>query len=430
MIEQQNNIENNNQNQIIKLFWLGFIIYSITYKYIQFSPGSSSFTIPGTFMSLGLILIFSASIIVIKWRFEDRNLKVVFTIYMIWLFLIIIRGLSSDFQFIKDMLFDVNYGAMPYLVPLLLLFPKKISFYKQLFTVIVFFAIFYLIINLIFGMGLSIGDRSSDIFRDFTSSIADLIIPSGFILLTYKFHSLKRRIFSVIVFGIGLLIAIYAARRVIIFIYSTQILFSFLLYLSQSQRKFILIMYSVFLSFFMIYYLNNALLKEDNPLFSYFMERGLEDTRTGVELALYSDLNTKDWIIGKGISGEYYCPGVDPNNDYRTVIESGHLQIILRGGLISLILILLIAIPAIFFGVFHSKNTLSKAAGIWILLWILYLYPTTMDAFSLYYIIFWVSIGISYSKDIRNMSDEDILKELHTKNKLDNRVIFDNKKMY
>jgi hypothetical protein len=86
------------------------------------------------------------------------------------------------------------------------------------------------------------------------------------------------------------------------------------------------------------------------------------------------------------------------------------LQIILRGGVISLILILMIAIPAIFLSFLNSKNLLSKAAGIWILFWLLYLYPATMEAFSLFYLTFWISIGICYSKYTRNLSDKSLVK--------------------
>jgi hypothetical protein len=115
-----------------------------------------------------------------------------------------------------------------------------------------------------------------------------------------------------------------------------------------------------------------------------------------------------DWIIGKGIKGQYYCPNVDEDavTNYRSVIETGYLQIILKGGLISLALFVLITVPAIFKGIFYSKNILSKAAGIWILLSLLSLYPATVNTFSLRYLLVWISIGICYSNKIRNIPDK------------------------
>jgi len=121
-------------------------------------------------------------------------------------------------------------------------------------------------------------------------------------------------------------------------------------------------------------------------------------------------MDKKDWIAGRGIDGQYYCPSGATEDGFRGVIESDYLQIILKGGMISLGLLLLITIPAIFKGFFNSKNILSKAAATWILLWLVALFPATVTTFSLNYIMVWISIGICYSKKIRNM-DEDSVKE-------------------
>ena len=146
-------------------------------------------------------------------------------------------------------------------------------------------------------------------------------------------------------------------------------------------------------------------------MFSFLVDRGEEDTRSGVEVYMYADMSTTDWIIGKGINGEYYCPIVDNVNDatgYRAYIETGYLQIILKGGVLGLALLLLILIPAIYKGLFKSRNILSKAAAIWILLWILYEYPTIGFNFSMHYILVWICVGICYSKKIRKMADSTI----------------------
>jgi hypothetical protein len=66
------------------------------------------------------------------------------------------------------------------------------------------------------------------------------------------------------------------------------------------------------------------------------------------------------------------------------------------------------AVPAMFKGLFYSKNILSKAAGIWILLWLTDLYPATINTFTLNYLLVWISVAICYSKTIRNMPDSAI----------------------
>src|SRR5690606_38435429 len=83
-------------------------------------------------------------------------------------------------------------------------------------------------------------------------------------------------------------------------------------------------------------------------------------------------------------------------------------NIILKGGIVSLGLLLLILIPAIMKGLFDSRNSLAKAAAFWILLWIIYLYPTAVTTFTLHYILVWVSVAICYTKNIRAMDDNEL----------------------
>src|SRR5207244_9681 len=98
----------------------------------------------------------------------------------------------------------------------------------------------------------------------------------------------------------------------------------------------------------------------DTSMFSSLKTRGLQNTRISVEDCFYSSLTRKEWIIGGGINGQYYCPNMDENDDtgFRTVIETDFLNIILKGGIISLSLVLLIAVPAFIKGVFYSNNIL------------------------------------------------------------------------
>ena len=85
---------------------------------------------------------------------------------------------------------------------------------------------------------------------------------------------------------------------------------------------------------------------------------------------------------------------------------------------------LLIVIPSIIKGIFYSKNTLAKAVGCWIFLFLLYMYPGSMTVFSLYYILVWISVGICYSKTLLNLTDEEIAKELLSRDKIVQRSGF------
>ena len=240
----------------------------------------------------------------------------------------------------------------------------------------------------------------------------DLGISCGFILLTYKYHSTKRKLLAIATIVLILFFAIVRARRGLIVMTSGVILMSYLQYLFYSKKK-ILIFYSTILLITLgSLYAASIYDIKANRIFSFIAERGDEDTRTGVELYFYADMKPLDWTIGRGVDGKYYCPNIEEDAlaNYRSVIETGYLQIILKGGLISLILLLLITIPAIVKGIFYSNNMLSKAAGIWIFLALTSLYPATVDTFSMRYLLVWISVGICYSKEIRNIPDE-VLKE-------------------
>ena len=61
-----------------------------------------------------------------------------------------------------------------------------------------------------------------------------------------------------------------------------------------------------------------------------------------------------------------------------------------------------------FLGFLKSKNLLSKASAIWIMIYLVFLYPSTVTSFTLSYILLWISIGICYTKQVREMSDDEI----------------------
>jgi len=210
------------------------------------------------------------------------------------------------------------------------------------------------------------------------------------------------------------LLAAIRARRGMIFLSFNVLFFSFLLYQFVNKAKVVQI---VLLGFVIIILAYGAIkIYENNrkDTFSLITERIEDDTRSEVTTYFYRDFKIKDWIIGRGINGQYFCPGVEDGEGrisvYRSVIETGFLQIILNGGIVSLLLFIMISVPALIKGLFHSNNLLIKAAGIWILLFYLYAYPGTPTIFSLNYILVWISIGACYSQELRYLTDDEIFK--------------------
>ena len=410
------NKSNNKINNAIYYFWIGFVIYSLSYTIA--TSGSVSFIICQSLQIFGLLLIVPSVIILIQWKFDNNYLKVIGIIYFCWSFIVIIRGFLFDYQFIKEILFDATFGIFLYFAPLILLFPRNLFYYKKAFGVIVILGITYIIFNLLFLKDLlyPYGDntRSQAILEYFSQNLS---LPSGLLLMTYMYHSKKRRLLALFVIVLTFLLAIIRARRGLMFMSINILIFSYFIYYYAHKVKIIIFLFSLLLILFMYFWGAKIYNENRNGLFAYITERLDEDTRTEVEEYFYQDMNTQDWIIGKGINGQYFCPGIDNNNvtGYRQVIETGFLQIILKGGIISLGLLLFIAIPAIIKGLFYSKNMLSKAAGIWIFLFLIDSYPATLTTFTMNYLLVWISIGICYSNEIRSMSESRIKEIFSTK---------------
>ncbi len=401
-------IEDFSQKKLIALnfFFLGFIVYTLSYV-IKGNP-HIPVKIGELFQFIGILVFIPSASYLIRYRIKNNYLKIIFSFYLIWSVITIFRGIHLNYDSIKAMLVDANFGIFIYIAPLIILFPQKFIFYKKLFDVIMILAISFLLFDVLFIKQLL--DRSSAT-QDVIEYLAKFLsIPCGYILLTYKYHPRNRKLLAFGVMIISLLFALYKARRGLSLICGSILMFSYFLYLVNTKRVVITIYLSVLLVVGGAYYESSIYNINNNKLFSFIAKRGEEDTRTPVELYFYSDFKTNDWIIGRGINGEYYCPNIDEDQltDYRSYIETGYLEFILKGGMIFLGLYLLILIPALFLGLFYSKNILSKAAAIWIIVSLIALYPSTVNTFTLNFLLVWISAGICYSSELRNLSDNQI----------------------
>lgn len=398
--------------RLLNLFWIGFVLYISAY--VISTTGHINYIFCQIIQIIGLIVLISTAIREIKFKLENNYLQLLFFFYCLWSLITISRGFNLNYSYLKNMLFDANYGLLLYFAPFILLFPKNLVAYKSLFHTAIILGLIFIIYDFLFIRDLL--DRSAetqDVIEYFTK---DLSITCGFILLTYKYHSYKKQIICLVIMMLSILFSIYKARRGLTFICGSILFFSFLIYFLKNKNKIIIIYLSVLLLTFTAFYVNSAYRIKQKGLFSFILQREDEDTRTGVELYFYNDMKPVDWAIGRGINGKYFCPSIEENqeSDYRILIETGYLQIILKGGIIFLGLYLLISIPALILGIFYSKNLLSKAAGIWIFISLISLYPATVNTFNLNYLLVWICIGICYSKNLRQLPDQVIQNEFLT----------------
>lgn len=143
-----------------------------------------------------------------------------------------------------------------------------------------------------------------------------------------------------------------------------------------------------------------------DTLFATLLDRGTEDSRSGVEESFYADMkSTSDWIFGRGWFGQYYEPIF---GTFRSSIETGYLTLILRGGFLYLIPYVSILALTFLNGVFRSKNLFCKSFAIIALMQIICLYPSGWPAFNFLHFIIWLGVWVCNSRKIRKLTDKQI----------------------
>ena len=400
----------------MNIFLLGYVLYSLAFVYNRTTP--SYFIIIGNelLLLIGIGMVVYALTASIRLKNETHGyVKFIVALLMIWFYVLVTWSMKPDFIFFKGKLFSGDSSLMTYFVPLVVLIPKKILFLKKTMTATIilgagYFLYMFLFRDIIFKF---YGDSVENDRYVFEYCAKWLSVCAGFLVLTYSYLSKKARYFVALLIVLALLTAIFRARRALIFMTILPVLMASVAFLFRTRHKLLALLAALLLGFGVTYFTIQMYTSNKPGLFENLTTRIDQDSRSGVDECFINDFSLKDWVFGRGLGGRYFCPNVDENYSvvgYRSMIETDFLMIILKNGAIYLILLLIVMIPAIYNGLFRSQNLLSKAAGSWILFWILCLYPANVFAFSMNYLLVWISIGICFSKEIRNIPDH-VLKD-------------------
>ena len=395
------------ERELVNLFWVGFLIYTLSFTLS--TTTLVSVNVCQFFQIIGLLLFLPSLFFIIKFRFENLYLQLLFILYLVWIAIIIARGIHLNYEDLKFNLFNAWFGGILYLVPLFLIFPRKLIYLKKIFNVLIVLAVFYILFDLAFIGYLINGDESNELSRGMLEYFSKTLgVSCFFLLMLFRYQSGRKKFFLVFIFLLTVFFALIRARRGILVMCGLTALFSYILYITQSGQKWFIILMSIVLGGVLILLGFEIFMANKNGFLYFIINRGLEDTRSSVEECFHEDMGSKDWLIGRGMMGEYFCPNVDSDDvtGFRYTIETDYLQIILKGGLISLLLFLFITIPAIFKGLFYSNNLLSKTAAMWILWILLNMYPSTVATFTMQYILLWISVGICYSPSFREIPEK------------------------
>lgn len=317
------------------------------------------------------------------------------------------RGIQNfSFEMLLNLLF-APYYFLHYLIPLIILIPANVFFAKRIFNLFIILSLLLFFVFLVF--------RNDMLYTNLNFSeqaIWTLGTGGGFLLLTWRYQNTKIRLLAFLTVLLSLFVATVMARRNIMLTFSNFLIFSIFLVLLNSRQSIRSKVYLLTVIILVTIIAFNIFTNYQDKLFSRISGHLTENTREIIYDAFFKDMTKKDWILGKGFLGEYYCPGAEEGKDTRFIIESGYLQTILKGGVISLILFLSIAIPAVYLGIIKSRNIICRASGTIVLLWLIDMFPWGMPAMNIRYILLWTCIGICYSKEFRGLTDNDVKKSL------------------
>ena len=396
-----------NEKKYTSILWVGITLYSIH----MLISASVVYEIPilrRLFQYSGIVLIIYSLFRLLKRKnITSHYLFYTSCLLFIWHLYVAIK----DFQLDSTTIFGYFHPllAFSFVVPLFVFLPIKahiIAFLKfTKFSNIVFF-----ILLIIFPIPFQY--HINTYIQYFCGIFA---IGAAFMFMNNQDFSLKKNIYSLIITFTTFLLVTIAARRNLMLTFGLYGIIGLSSYFLSKHRipnieKKLIVILTIILSIPLgwLYFQY----QKDNT-FSLITDRVADNNREEVFLYFFSDMTNQDFIIGKGIYGTYFAPGIDgeildDTYDERGFIECGYLQIILKGGLINLILLLAIFIPAIFKGYKSSNNTFSKVAASIIAVYLIDLLPFGLPVFDPKYIMVWMCVSICYNKDIRKMSNEEI----------------------
>lgn len=399
----------------INIFLVGIALFSIALVIARSDPTYLVILVGELVQFLGICLVVYSLLAFVKLNNTTTPyVKFILVLLLAWFYFLIAWSLHLDFDFIKHMLLRGEGSLFTYLIPLVVFIPKKVLLLKNAVRTCIILGIIYFVFLLFYRDVIYKIYGSESVVNEkylFEYCVLWLGITAGIIFLLYPYFSRKVKMFALLIILTTLVTALFRARRTLIFISVFPLILTGFLYILNSRYKLLALIVGIMILLGIAGFSYELYTNNQNGFFSNLTTRIDEDTRTGVNECFYNDFTFKDWIIGRGFDGRYFCPNIDDNYEvvgYRSMIETDFLNIILKSGGVYLFLLLSLMIPAVLKGWFQSKNLLSKAAASWIFFWILCLYPANVFAFSFNYLLVWLAVGICFSERIRLLPEETV----------------------
>lgn len=363
------------------------------------------------------ILWFSVGICVVTFCNSYRKLKYFFPrfafnilkLIMFWNLINVGRGVLSDSGMITTALGN-TYTSLALLVPFVIVFSIKKVNIKRLKDFVILLFIIGILLFIIFFVSTG-GELNAMQLK----VLKLLFLPVTFLITTIYFEKSNNKIILLVI--ILLFYVAYESSNRTMMIREIALVFSLIMIFFYKKYQFKWILKSTFIVLLLPLVIlqssiNNGESAIKNNLSNISDEEMSTDTRTFLYLEVYQDLvKNNQLLFGKGANGTYYSDYFEESGgsrDNRLTVEVGVLALLLKGGLIATILYLLIVSTAIYYAFFRSNNYYVVGIGFTLFVYALLLFVQNSISYSISNVFIWFFIGVSLSKEIRNMSNLEI----------------------
>ncbi len=390
-----------------------WILIGLTFHSIGVLFADSNKTVAYTFCGVGLLIIFFKLIFSLKLGKPFSGIiKFLYYLFLLWSIYVVMYPFVND-ETLTNNVYSPVYPQyiLAYTIPLIVFFRADYYLLKSVFRFSFIYGIIGTIILLLNFSNIFINkiNYSSEEYQTYIKLInqpSQFLLSTSLLSLCYPVISKKFRRVAFTSLLLYFIINLVAARRGNLFLMLLTFVGTFYIYAIGSKHKFKVFKITGLLT--IVYIGANIFLSHGNSTFSLFFSRLNEDTRTRVEEYFFSSFKGRigDWVFGRGINGTYYCPILDEL--YRGIIETGYLQLILKGGIIYLTFYVFFLLYSAYLGFYKSNNTLTKSMSFYLIIHAIALYPYGLPLFNLEYVILWICILYCQSKNWRIKTDLEI----------------------
>lgn len=405
------------------------------FNYKDLNPTEKSFLLGLMFMQVGIILYsfeiatgFNFPIVrygviafsyyyylkfIVVSRIEITFVSVFLVLWTCFMILMstgeVLKG-ANNYLLLKRIL---SGDLLYYILPLLSLCSFSVLLLRKIFLISFVFAFlgcFLVPLSSFLYQNFRVGEDSAYGFEN----LSRIFTASGSIVfLTFNYH--KKHINAIVIFSILISLGIFLvlARRNMIVYYFAVLTFAFLVLLtskllSSSNRlaRGVLIVVFTSVVFFVFY--------EYRGFFAYTIgrfESGFQ-SREGITEEFIYDFNSSpgDWFVGRGIFGSFRTSILASNERFglRDGIENGYLLHILKGGLVYLFLLVLLAGRALWRGFRRNRNDLIKAFCFIIIIYFIDMVGFGIPENHLKFLIVWVAISTCNNYNVLRLKDKEL----------------------